>query len=198
MLKRKLDSKEENNSLKNLKMDEKVTTINDLPVVLIKYIGTFFDLDSLLNFSSTNQKLKSLFLEFRKGYSYLNVIGFIKEYECRDKKNFFKQVIINKNYSNLKSKYGETPLHFACWNKNVSMEMIKYYVENKCEISEKNMYNNNSFHLICSNENASVDIIKFFLESKGDINSKGFLHSTPLQHASRNTTLKDYLKQIFN
>jgi ankyrin repeat protein len=48
-------------------------------------------------------------------------------------KKILKQNLIKKEYSNLKDFVGKTPLHKACL-KSESIETIKHFIENKCEI----------------------------------------------------------------
>ena len=68
--------------------------ISEIPLPLIKsFCLTFFDLDSIINFSSTNKK--------HRAHYHLNQSGFIKKYQVNDKsitkKEFFREILNRKN-----------------------------------------------------------------------------------------------------
>ena len=76
--------------------------ISEIPLPLIKsFCLTFFDLDSIINFSSTNKKHRDLLSEFRRAHYHLNQSGFIKKYQVNDKsitkKEFFREILNRKN-----------------------------------------------------------------------------------------------------
>ena len=80
----KKDSKSlKKESIDTQKMEKKENEIGmkDLPKVLISFLSSFFDLDSLLNFFSTNKKYRSYYFEFGKIFSFLNQIRFFKYFE---------------------------------------------------------------------------------------------------------------------
>lgn len=178
MKKRLLEEfKEENEKSKSPKMKAE-NMIDQLPKVLIKYLSHFFDFDTMLAFSSTNRKHRNTLLEIIKGYSYLNVIDFISEYS-ENKKEFVKQKLMEKDLSSLiipkeNSDFrNENPLHFACQDQNISLEMLRFLVEYKCDLNLKNYRHEIPIHKAIKNEKISFEIIKYLVENKSNINSKG-------------------------
>ena len=101
--------------------------------------------------------------------------------------------IARKNKNNLYFKHrgikGNTPLHIACENENISFEIIEYLVENKSDINLKDTFDYTPLHLACKNKNISSEIIKCLVEKKSDLNSKDTYNKNPLQFASENENI---------
>ena len=56
-------------------------------------------------------------------------------------------------------------IHYACGNKNITTEMLKYLIEAKSEINKKTFhYNILPLHLLCQNESFSFDKLKLLLK----------------------------------
>ena len=124
MNKRK-EKKGYNMIIKKNKEDKRNSFISfdDLPNVLIRYLSYFFELDSLIKFSSTNKRNRVIFFEFRIVYSFLNKNQFFSK-----KDPILLQKILKKEYNEIKSEVsGFSLLHFACFHS--SFEMIKYFLE---------------------------------------------------------------------
>ena len=198
------DGKNENEKNKIPKMERKECSINDLPKVLIEFLGFFLDLDGLLYFSSTNQKHKRIFSEFRKTFRILKEIGFLFEYfedtnqqkTIQQKKESLKIKLINKDISDLiilfrpnEEIYEKFPLQklFEC--ENISIETIKYLVENKCDLKKTNEFNDSFLHLACENKEISIETIKYLVENKILIRSRGYNDNTPLHLACLNENI---------
>ena len=128
-MKRKKNSAEkEKNKIVLLKKCD--TSVNDLPKVLINYLGTFFYLDTLLNFSSTNKRHQEIFSEVRTGYYHLMRTGFVKKlYEIKNKKQYLKEILFNNQIHTMQDEHSSTPLHCACRMEPISLETIKYFFE---------------------------------------------------------------------
>ena len=184
--KRKLVKKTQPFNMKN------ENNINKLPKVLIRYISNFTDFDSLINLSSVNQIYRNIFLELRKVFCFLKDINFIKFFRKTEKNiflkmNALKQFLVEKNYSKMRDVYGDNPLHYAC--NNLSVEMIKYFVENKTDINSKNFNDVTPLHYICKHKSASLENIKYFIENKAELNNKNISDNTPLHYACNNKNI---------
>ena len=159
-----------------------------LPKVLIKYLSLYLDIDSLINFSSINQKYKNIFIEFRNAFYFLNITGFLSNLtpknqfrnrshfyflyrgeEIRKKKENTKKLILNKEFVDLKDNSQMTTLHYALKSKKVSLEMIKFFIENKSDLNLRDEYGYSALHFACRNENISPQIINNLLENKKDL-----------------------------
>ena len=152
--------------------------LDDLPKVLILFLSSFLDLDGFLNFSSTNQKYRSCFSEFRMIYSFLNQIGFIKKFESKDslsnRKQKLKTDLSKKKFDQLRDEKKNTPLHCALKNSSSSSsltEIIKYLVENKSDLNSTNSRFDTPLHLACYNQQIKDEMIQYLIENKGDLNS---------------------------
>ena len=88
-----------------------------------------------------------------------------------------------KNTSN------ETPLHLICNYENVSIEIIKYLVENLCDLNLICNQNLTSLHDLCRNENISLQIVKYLVENKSNLNQWN-CKPIPLHFACRNSLQK--------
>jgi hypothetical protein len=78
---------------------EKKMELDDLPKVLVVHLClNFFDLDSILNFSSTNKNFNSYFSEFRKAHFYFK-FNFLRIIFLIGKKIHQKQKKKKKNFS---------------------------------------------------------------------------------------------------
>jgi ankyrin repeat protein len=174
--------------------------INDLPKVLIVHLClNFFDLDSILNFSSTNKNFNSYFSEFRKAHFYFNQIQFFKNYIFDWKKNtpktkeeekkFLKKLLIEGDYSKLNNFYGFNFLHIVCRSKNISMEMIKHFVENKADLNDKNQHGETPFHYACENEDISLEMIKYLVENKANLSEKNKYKVSSFHYACSNKNI---------
>ena len=53
---------------------------------------------------------------------------------------------------NLKNRYDITPLHTVCKNENISIEIIKFLIENKSDLNLKNEYNLTPFDIAFQNQ----------------------------------------------
>ena len=111
--------KEEWIDSQKMEKKEKEKRMKDLPKVLILFLSSFFDLDTLLNFSSTNKKYRSYFFEFRKIFSFLNQMRFFEHFgkeknTLSKRKEIIKNRLIERNFKDLTCRYGMTPLHYAC------------------------------------------------------------------------------------
>jgi len=92
-----------------------------------------------------------------------------------------KSLIDEKVDVNYKNESRDIPLHLACANKNINIDIIKYLVSEKADILGKDdYYRKTALHYACENENNNIDIIKYLLSEKADINAKNGSRITPL------------------
>ena len=187
MKKKKRVSFKENNKKKLIKLldgRKKEYGLNDLPTVLIKHLASYLDFDSLLQFSSANQRFRIQFQNPRKGFFHLIELEFFSsfnfEYDLISKKEFFKQIIKNKQIPLLRDKNNCTPLHLACKIENITIEMVKYFVENKIDLNVRDNCFDSAIHHAVRNENISLEIIECLVENKSDLNLQDFSKNTPL------------------
>jgi ankyrin repeat protein len=166
-----------------------------LPNVLIKYLSSFLDLDSLLRFSSVNQKCRNIFLQIRKGLKYFKEMSFVFFNGAKNlNKNDLQDILVNKKFSSLKDVLGNGPLHIAALNS--SLEMIKYFFENKCEINLRNNSGETALHQLCKNNyQIPIESIEFLVENKCAINSRTTNNTTPFHFACKN---KHFNVEILN
>ena len=62
-------------------------------------------------------------------------------------------------------------LHHYLKGQNLNMDMIKIYLDNKCEINSKNKQNNSCFTLVTQKHSWDYKVLEYFLEIKADINN---------------------------
>ena len=74
--------------------------------------------------------------------------------------------IVNKEGSNL--------LHLASNNKNISLQLVKFLVENKVDMNQKDILGNTPLHVLSLNKFSKQKILQFFVNQSFDINSKNF------------------------
>ena len=176
-----------------LLVEEKKTGIEDLPKALILFLSHFFDLDSLVNFSSTNQRYKAYFSEFKKIYSFSRNNNFFKYFEKKTnlstKKQFLKNALLKKEFGILLDVYENTLLHYASQYDSPPFEIVKYLIENKIDVNSKNKFNDISLHCAFENKNISFEIIKYLIENKSKINLNNSSRCTPLHYACKNKNI---------
>ena len=202
-----------------------ICKINEIPNVLLRYLGKYSDIDSLMCFSSTNKKLRKIFEELRKIYVFLNQSGFVKNFEKEFKKKLLLHSITNKDFSCLFDNTDKSPLHYACQSKEFNLEMIQKMIDYKCNLNRGNKYkltplhaaaNNNritlknkanlnlenshrmtALHLLCKNESATPEIIKYMIENKSSILPSCDKETSPLHFACQNQNLSpDIVKYL--
>ena len=190
MKKRETDLIDQNEKTKILKK-EKMIELNDLPKVLIIYLSSFFDLKSLLNFSSTNQKYNKIFLQFRKGCLYINQIGFLSVFfvDEKEKKQNLKRILESKETVNLVDQIGAKIIHYACKSASVSLEMIQYFEEKNCDLNLQDYLKNNPLHYLSRNQFATLDVIKYLIEKGNNLNSRNNISETCLHCLCQNETI---------
>ena len=171
---KKRKAKKNTSSIEKYKIKKEINSpINDLPKALIRYLSSFFDLSSLINFSATNQKHRNLFLEMRKVYSFLNKNYFFysPNNEMKISKNQIFQILFNKKYEILKDYKDDSPLHYAAIFS--SLGMLKYFLENKIEVNSKGgKLNSTPLHYVCYPGSFSLKMVKHLVENKADVNMK--------------------------
>ena len=67
---------------------------------------------------------------------------------------------------NLKDKYNQTPLHYACMKGYV--DIVKILIEKNADLNVKNKYNNTPLHIACMR--GYVDIVKLLIKNKVIVN----------------------------
>jgi ankyrin repeat protein len=181
--------------------------MDSMPTVLIRYLGLFLenDMESFSNFSLTNKRYFQLFSHIFHFQSFLKknlpknqktilfknenknpILHFYLKTTNEMKLSFqtIKYLIEKKsdlnvmyqiNYSNRNS-----PLHLACMNEKIQLELIKSLFENKTDYNLANREENTPLHLACLNKNVSFGIIKHLVNNKCDVNSKNKYLNNPL------------------
>jgi ankyrin repeat protein len=67
-----------------------------------------------------------------------------------------------------------------CGNKSVTLDMIKYMVENGADINHKNKMETYTINMLCTNNSVTLDLIKYMVENGANINHKNEDKNTPL------------------
>jgi ankyrin repeat protein len=115
---------------------------------------------------------------------------YLFEYACmlsnlKVVKHFIDEIQWNiKQYSS-----SFTPLHYACinTNKDSSLELIKYFVEEKGFIvTDKNHTRPDILHFACMNKNPNIEAIEYLLKKGVDINLGNRDERTALNEACKN------------
>ena len=188
-------------------------SINDLPIVILKYMGLFMenDLESFAKFAITNKRHLNTFPYILKIFSnaqkkhkdmkienqnleyYLNLANhdgnilhqsFLGNREVDF--DFIKFLIEKKSNINNKNQYDEnTALHLAAKSKSTSLEMMKFLIEKKSDLNLKNNAGITALHLSCENENADLPIIQLLVNNSADLNVTDIVDVAPLQYACK-------------
>ena len=167
----------------------KIYGLNDLPNLLIlKYFSFLLDMDSLLILSSLNHKYLKIYSNFRKGYKLMNDTGFIKEYHFPryhhiSKKEFFKHILLNQDFSQLYNLYGN-PLHSLFKKEEfISLNNVKFLFENNADLNQLDETNKTPLQL-CAINSENLEVIKYLFENKSDLNLKENSSKTALHFAA--------------
>ena len=86
-------------------------------------------------------------------------------------------------------------------NKHITLETIKYFVEQKLDLKSHDKYSNfTSLHHLCANRNISTDILEYFVENKCDLNFENNKYASPFLLACENEnisveTMKYFVEQ---
>ena len=112
---------------------KKKKMINELPKVLIKHIATYLDLNSIISMSCVNNKFNSTFTNILKGFRLLKSWGF-----SIGKEQKIMNMMLERSLRYCKKFFDFTPLHCSVMYQNISIDMVKCMVENKCEINAQN------------------------------------------------------------
>ena len=181
-------------------------SLNDLPKVLIRYIGRYLEDDflSYARFSIINKKFQSILPHIATIFNiFLYVFPHRRNYNWRELKDpnlLSLAYIYNKNLSleiikflfemksnlNCVNKYGKTPVLYEFEKDNVSMEKIAFLIENKSLLNHKNSNGNTVLHISCRNDKIPLQTIIYLVENKSDINSTDFMNNTPLHVLVKN------------
>ena len=172
----------------------KNTGINDLPKVLINHLGTFFDLESTINFSSTNKKFKNLFSEFRKAFIYLNQINLLDDFIPKEelekyatKNEFLFSISKEKDFSMLQSRSKYNLLQVEIQKPNPQLETVKLLLEYKCSVNLENNSSFNSLEMLSRDSNSlNLDLFKLLVEYKADINKNNKQKGNILNYVCEN------------
>ena len=101
---------------------------------------------------------------------------------------YLVEKIINKTNINLKDSIGKTPLHYASFNSNKNIKIIKCLIENKAELNTKDKHGANPFHYACLNK-SFFTYLKYLVETKFDLNSTDNNGRTALHYACSNNSI---------
>ena len=91
---------------------------------------------------------------------------------------------------NLQDRFGNSPLHLACENLEISLPVIEFLVEKVGSyLTCKNKQGNTPLHLACENQRISLPVIKFLIEKGSPLNSTNNISDTPLHLACKNQNI---------
>jgi ankyrin repeat protein len=147
-----------------------------LPKVMIQYISSFLGLRSLVSFSQINKKTRKIFPFITKFFNL--VLDSFPEDESYEESHSF--------YINRSNLFLGNLLHFECKNKKISIEMIKYLLQNKVDVNFVNLDNSIPLQNACKNKNSSVEILKTLIDNNSDINSVNYIKETPFHSLLKN------------
>lgn len=95
---------------------------------------------------------------------------------------------------------GTTPLHYLC-NDEISLDLIRYYVNHNGNLNIKDNTGTTAFHIICNNKGMNLNILKYCMKHGFvDINVTNRMCETPLLYLCENMqkrkreSNKDYLR----
>ena len=94
---------------------------------------------------------------------------------------------------NSKNEYNSSPFHCICKNKQINIEILKYFVNNKANLNSKNNMRDTPLHYLCGNEKASFKMIQYLILNKSNINAKNPFYEIPF-FGVKNISLKEKLK----
>ena len=156
-------------------------SFNEIPTQLLKYISSFFGIESLANFSITNKRHYKLFpLSIR-------LYNLIKKYNPSKNLQRSFDYFIQKNLKK-KEKFSHTLLHYHCLESNISVEMIQFFIDKKFDLNQQDLKKEMALHIACKNKNVKLEVIKFMIENKSNLNHKSS-EGVPLHWAARNENL---------
>ena len=90
-----------------------------------------------------------------------------------------------------------SPLHVACLNDNISLEMLGYLIDKKSNLNLKNSQKKTPLHAhLCDSFSIEEEKIKLLVEKKSDLNIKNSLYETAF-HTLCQRSSKASLIQLF-
>ena len=158
------------------------TSLNDLPPVIVKYMGqSFFDIKTILIFSSINKKYKTIFSDLREIYLLLVKSKFYQKFRSTvplklDKNEFYEKILIKKEFDKL----GSSIMLFSCGKNDFDFEIVKYFIDNKCDLNSRDSYGNTPFLQACQYRE-SIELLRYLVEKGSDIKAKNKLNKSSLQ-----------------
>ena len=86
---------------------------------------------------------------------------------------------------NKRTKYGDTPLHFAAWNINyVSISLVKVLIQAGADPNIANIFGRTPLHGAA--RHGRIEVVKLMMDSGADKNKTDEEGKTPLEIASEN------------
>ena len=120
--------------------------VSELPKFVLLHLCSFFDLRSFATFSLTSKKSYHNFSHIR------NLFKIMKQYHPK-----LADITISQILKQTQNEFNSI-LHLACQNKYISIELIKYLVENKSDLNSLNGSKATPLHFCTQNENVSIEI----------------------------------------
>jgi ankyrin repeat protein len=104
-----------------------------------------------------------------------------------------ERLIINEGVNINHNNNYTTPLISLCYNTSITLELLKYMVENGANINDKNT----SLVRLCQNESVTLDMVKYMIEHGENINHIYEYKNTPLIFlCGNNSVTLDMLKYM--
>ena len=141
-------------------------SINDLPIVLIKYLSLFMERDfpSFASFCLTCKKYKNLFPHIPQIYSIIHHSYCYKIEEKRD----VKFMISIKSYRD------SVIQKVLQRSEKLAPEALKYMIEKKADLNEvKYRPDETPLGIVCRKNSISPEILKMMIDQKADLNLEG-------------------------
>eukprot|EP01091_Cochliopodium_minus_P007711 TRINITY_DN17597_c0_g1_i1.p1 TRINITY_DN17597_c0_g1~~TRINITY_DN17597_c0_g1_i1.p1 ORF type:complete len:321 (+),score=79.35 TRINITY_DN17597_c0_g1_i1:35-997(+) len=93
----------------------------------------------------------------------------------------------------------DSPIYHAFYNPSISMEVIKFLMENGANFGLVDSFKNSPLHLLSANKSVTIEMIDYLLESKLDLNQLNEKCQSPIQYCLSTNQRIDpfFLKSFF-
>eukprot|EP01091_Cochliopodium_minus_P014535 TRINITY_DN4950_c0_g1_i1.p1 TRINITY_DN4950_c0_g1~~TRINITY_DN4950_c0_g1_i1.p1 ORF type:complete len:1085 (-),score=254.85 TRINITY_DN4950_c0_g1_i1:33-3287(-) len=78
-----------------------------------------------------------------------------------------------------------------CKNENVTLEALKYMLEEKVDVGKRNTSENTALQLLCRNRAVTLEMVKYLIECKSDVHNENKFGDNLIHYCCQNESIDD-------